>query len=90
MRIREEGKIEKADLERKGSHECNSQRERLGVIKAQKICINTKNYFYLTQLTSETIIIFTIAQVNNLMPSIHQTINFIHHFLSSCFRNLRA
>ena len=54
-------------------------------MKAQKGCINTKIYLYLAQLTSKPIMISTIARVNNFMPSIHQTRNFIHHFFVSLF-----
>ena len=57
-------------------------------MKAQKVCINTKIYFYLAQLTRKPIIISTIVRVNNFIPLIHQTRNFIHHSLSPCFQEL--
>ena len=55
------------------------------LMKAQKVCINTKIYLYLAKLTRKPIMISTIARVNNFIPSIHQTRNFIHHFFVSLF-----
>ena len=54
-------------------------------MKAQKVCTNIKIYLYLAQLTRKPIMISPIARVNNFMPSIHQTRNFIHHFFVSLF-----
>ena len=57
-------------------------------MKAQKVCINTKIYFYLTQLPRKPIMISTIAQVNNLCHQYtKQEILYIIS-LSPCFQEL--